>query len=53
MNSNLPVILLRGTVLLPEAEIKLEFNDEFSKSIIEEAELFHNKQLLVVSKLTI
>lgn len=50
MKLNLPVILLNGTVLLPEAEIKLEFEDEVSKNIIDEAELFHDNKILVVTK---
>lgn len=50
MKLNLPVILLNNTFLLPEAELKLEFEDEASKNIIDEAELFHNKQILVVTK---
>ncbi|MDO4962477.1 MAG: endopeptidase La [bacterium] len=51
MKFNLPVIVLRGTVLLPEAEIKLEFDDNTSKSIIEEAEMFHDSKILVTPQL--
>lgn len=50
MKLNLPVILLNNTLLLPEAELRLEFEDEASKNIIDEAELFHNNQILVVTK---
>ena len=50
MKFNLPVIVLKGTIILPEAEIKLEFEDEVSKSIIEESELFHDKNLLIVTQ---
>jgi len=50
MKLNLPVILLNNTFLLPETEMKLEFEDEASKNIIDEAELFHNNQILVVTK---
>ena len=50
MKFNLPVIVLKGTVLLPESEVKLEFNDEASKNIIEEAELFHDNNILVVTQ---
>ena len=50
MNFNLPVIVLKGTILMPEAEIKLEFEDEVSKNIIEEAELFHDNNLLIVTQ---
>ena len=48
---NLPVIVLRGIVLLPNNDIKLEFSDEKSKNIIDSAELFNDGNLLVVSKL--
>jgi len=50
MKFNLPVIVLKGTILLPEAEIKLEFDDEISKGIIEESELFHDNNLLIVTQ---
>lgn len=51
MKLNLPVILLKGTVLLPSGELRLEISDELSKSIIEESEIFHSNKLLVVSRL--
>lgn len=50
MKFNLPVIVLKGTIILPEAEIKLEFEDEVSKNIIEESELFHDNNLLIVTQ---
>lgn len=50
MKLNLPVIIFTGTVLLPSNEIKLEFEDETSKNLIEEAELFHNNRILVVTR---
>jgi len=50
MKYNLPVILLNGTVLLPQNELKFEFEDEFSKNIIEEAEIFHDNKILIVTK---
>ena len=50
MKYNLPVILLKGTVLIPQNELKLEFEDEFSKNIIDEAELFHDNLILIVTK---
>lgn len=49
MKTNLPVILLRGLVLLPNNEIRLEFDNDESKNIIDVAELFHDKHLLVTS----
>ena len=50
MKYNLPVILLKGTVLIPQNELKLEFEDELSKNIIDEAELFHDNKILIVTK---
>lgn len=49
IKTNLPVILLKGIVLLPNNEIRLEFNNEESKNVIDVAELFHDNELLVVS----
>ena len=53
MKSNLPVIILRGIVLLPNNDIRLEFDNDSSKNIIDVAELFHDNNLLVVSELNI
>ncbi len=50
MKFNLPVIVLKGTVLLPESEIKLEFSDDASKNIIDESTLFHDDNILVVTQ---
>ncbi len=50
MKSNLPVILLRGIVLLPNNDLRLEFDNNSSKNIIDVAELFHDNTLLVVSE---
>ena len=50
MKFNLPVIVLKGTILMPEAEIKLEFEDELSKGIIEESEVFHDNNILIVTQ---
>lgn len=49
MKTNLPVILLRGLVLLPNNEIRLEFDNDESKNIIDVADLFHDGHLLVTS----
>ncbi len=50
MKKNLPVVLLRGITLLPNNEIRLEFDHTVSKDVLETAELFHNNYLLVVSQ---
>lgn len=50
MKFNLPVIVLKGTLLMPEAEIRLEYEDITSKSILDEAETFHDNNILVVTQ---
>lgn len=50
MKFNLPVIVLRGTILFPESEIKLEYSDEVSKNILEESEMFHDNNILIVTQ---
>lgn len=49
IKTNLPVILLRGIVLLPNTEIRLEFENDESKNIIDVSEMFHDNEVLVVS----
>ena len=50
MKTNLPVIILRGIILLPNNDIKLEFENDNTQNILEEAELFHQGKVLVVSQ---
>ncbi len=52
MNNNLPVIVLRGLVLLPSNELKLEFEDELSIKILDMSYAFHDGKILVVSSNT-
>lgn len=49
LKTDLPVILLRGIVLLPNNEMRLEFDNEMNRNVIDISELFHDKNLLVVS----
>ena len=49
IKTDLPVILLKGIILLPNNDIRLEFSNDDSKSIIDVSELFHDSELLVVS----
>ena len=49
IKTNLPVILLKGIILLPNNDIRLEFTNDESKNIIDVSELFHENELLVVS----
>ena len=44
---NLPVIILKGLVLLPNNEIRLEFGDDTSKELIELSTIFHDNNILV------
>lgn len=46
----LPVIILKGIILLPNNEIKLEFDTEISKNIIDIAETLHDNKILIVSR---
>lgn len=46
---NLPVILLNSIVLLPNNDIRLEFENDLSKNIIELSEVFCNNKVLIVS----
>ncbi len=50
IKTDLPVILLRGIVLLPNNDIRLEFDSDDSKNIIDVSELFHDNNILVVSQ---
>ena len=47
LKTSLPVVILRNSVLFPKSEIKLEFGNELSKNIINEAEFFHDGNILV------
>ena len=48
IKTNLPVLVLRGVVLLPFNELRLEFDNDINKDIIEVSELFHDNKLLIV-----
>ena len=47
LKTSLPTVLLKGNILFPHNEIKLEFDNELSKNIINEAEFFHDNKILV------
>ena len=51
IKTNLPVILLKGIVLLPNNDIRLEFSNDDSRNIIDASELFHDNEILVVSNI--
>lgn len=50
MKNNLPVIVLKGIVLLPNCDIRIEFEKEYYKNILDVAELFHDNKVLIVVK---
>lgn len=50
MKNNLPVIILKGLVLLPNCDIRMEFERDYHKSILDVAEIFHDNKILIVVK---
>ncbi|MDD2202887.1 MAG: endopeptidase La [Bacilli bacterium] len=48
VKTSLPVILLRGVVLLPYSEIRLEVNNDIDREIFKLAEENHNNNILIV-----
>lgn len=53
IKTNLPVLLLRGIILLPHNELRLEFDNDSSKNLIDLSELFHDSNILVVNTLDV
>ncbi len=53
IKTDLPVIILKGIILLPNNDIRLEFSNDDSKNIIDVSELFHDNKLLVVSTINL
>ena len=49
VKTNLPVIILKGAILLPYCEFRLELNNEIDRNIIDLAEKNHDSNLLIVS----
>jgi len=49
METNLPILYLRESVLLPYNEIRLEFNSDSDKKVIEIADRLHDGHLLLVN----
>lgn len=48
MKNNLPVILLKGLIILPYQEVRLELNNDISLRVIDIAALKHLNHILVV-----
>ena len=47
--TNLPVILLRGIIVLPYAELKIDLTDELDMKIIDVANNNHDGYVLLIS----
>ena len=50
LKTNLPVLILDDTILLPSCEIKLEVEDSITKKILTLAESYFNGHLLIIYK---
>lgn len=48
MNNTLPVMLLKGLVLLPNQEVKLDINNKISKKLIMIASKNYNNEIMIV-----
>jgi len=53
MKENLPILLLKKLVLLPNQEIRLEINNDVSKSAIDDAMMNNNSNILVISPINL
>lgn len=51
VKTSLPVILLRGLVLLPYSEVKIEITTDMDKKAVEIAETYHDNHVLVACQL--
>lgn len=49
MKNNLPVILLKGLVLLPLSEARIELNNDITKKVIDLSRNKYNNKVLIVS----
>ena len=48
MNNSLPVMLLKGLVLLPNQEVKLDINNKISKKIVMMSSKKYNNEIMIV-----
>jgi len=49
MQQKFPVMLLKGLILLPNQEVKIEINNDLSKSVTSLANAEYNRHLLVIT----
>ena len=48
---NLPVMLLKGMVILPNNDLRIEFENDQIKNIVDASEFFHDNKVLVVNQI--
>ncbi len=48
IKTNLPVILLKGLVLLPNQEVRVELTNPITKKVINISKLYHDDEVLIV-----
>ena len=53
MNDNLPILLLKKLILLPNQEIRLEINNDVSKNAIDESINLYSSNILVISPINL
>ena len=53
MNENLPILLLKKLILLPNQEIRLEINNDVSKSAIDDSVNNYSNNILVISPINL
>lgn len=53
MNENLPILLLKKLILLPNQEIRLEINNDVSKSSIDDSVNNYSNNILVISPINL
>lgn len=51
IKTNLPVILLKGLILLPNGEVRVELINPISKKVINISKLYHDDEVLIVCPL--
>lgn len=51
VKTSLPVIVLKGIVLLPHCELRVEFSNELEKNILKTAEEYSDNHVLVVTQI--